>query len=102
MPFEADTTSNASSKSTYTKIEDSNPQTTLDPPVVLIAGAGLGGLMTALLLEKANINYFVFERAAKVKPLGKKIDAQNFSQLSGSKLLSNALNSLNQMSPKAP
>ncbi|KAF9386806.1 hypothetical protein CPC16_007370 [Podila verticillata] len=70
MPFEADTTSNTSSTSKYTKMEDSNSQAVLDPPVVLIAGAGLGGLMAALLLEKANINYFVFERAAKVKPLG--------------------------------
>ncbi|KAG0099231.1 hypothetical protein BGZ93_008616 [Podila epicladia] len=39
-------------------------------PFVLIAGAGLGGLTLALLLEQANINYAVFERAAKVKPLG--------------------------------
>ncbi|KAG0343935.1 hypothetical protein BG005_002114 [Podila minutissima] len=39
-------------------------------PFVLIAGAGLGGLTMALLLEQANINYAVFERAAKVKPLG--------------------------------
>ncbi|KAG0033898.1 hypothetical protein BGZ81_006919 [Podila clonocystis] len=70
MPFEVDTSSNSSSKSKYTKMEDSSPQTILDPPVVLIAGAGLGGLMAALLLEKANINYFVFERAPKVKPLG--------------------------------
>ncbi|KAF9320143.1 hypothetical protein BG003_007124 [Podila horticola] len=69
MPFEVDNASNTSSESKYTKMEDPNPQTILDPPVVLVAGAGLGGLMAALLLEKANINYFVFERAAKVKPL---------------------------------
>lgn len=74
MPFEVDNASNTSSESKYTKMEDPNPQTILDPPVVLVAGAGLGGLMAALLLEKANINYFVFERAAKVKPLGKKKD----------------------------
>ncbi|KAF9310258.1 hypothetical protein BG003_008764 [Podila horticola] len=47
-----------------------NPQPVLNPPVVLIAGAGIGGLTAALLLERANINYFVYERAAKVKPLG--------------------------------
>ncbi|KAF9294737.1 hypothetical protein BGZ74_011138, partial [Mortierella antarctica] len=69
MAFEVDNTSNTSTKSKYTKMEDPNPQTILDPPVVLIAGAGLGGLMAALLLERANINYFVFDRAAKVKPL---------------------------------
>ncbi|KAG0081982.1 hypothetical protein BGZ92_011947 [Podila epicladia] len=39
-------------------------------PVVLIAGAGIGGLTTALLCERAGIEYFVFERASKVKPLG--------------------------------
>lgn len=33
---------------------------------MLIAGASIGVLMTALLCEK----YFVFERAATVKPLG--------------------------------
>ncbi|KAF9936258.1 hypothetical protein BGZ67_002520 [Mortierella alpina] len=36
----------------------------------MIVGAGLGGLMMAALLEKANIPYTVFERALKVKPLG--------------------------------
>lgn len=49
-----------------------NPKPVLEPPVVLIAGAGLGGLTAALLCERANINYMVFERAAKVKPLGNK------------------------------
>ncbi|KAF9421932.1 hypothetical protein BGZ94_008710 [Podila epigama] len=39
-------------------------------PLVLIVGAGLGGLTTALLCEVAGIDYLVFERAAKVKPLG--------------------------------
>ncbi len=39
-------------------------------PQVLIIGAGLGGLMTAILLEHAGISYSVFERATKVKPLG--------------------------------
>ncbi|KAG0027284.1 hypothetical protein BGZ82_009046 [Podila clonocystis] len=51
-------------------MEVPNPQVILNPPVVLIAGAGIGGLTAALLLERANINYFVYERAAKVKPLG--------------------------------
>lgn len=45
-------------------------KTVINKPVVLIAGAGIGGLTTALLCERAGIEYFVFERASKVKPLG--------------------------------
>ncbi|KAF8937106.1 hypothetical protein EDD21DRAFT_148937 [Dissophora ornata] len=37
---------------------------------VLIVGAGIGGLTTAILLEKAGIDYEVYERAAQVRPLG--------------------------------
>ncbi|KAG0021108.1 hypothetical protein BGZ81_009072 [Podila clonocystis] len=40
---------------------------------VLIVGAGLGGLVLAALLEKAGIDYEVFERAKKVIPLGSAI-----------------------------
>ncbi|KAF9984940.1 hypothetical protein BGZ75_003511 [Mortierella antarctica] len=40
------------------------------PPKVLIVGAGLAGLFLAILLERANIPYHIFERAAKVKQLG--------------------------------
>lgn len=68
MPFEADPIPNTSAR--YETMEVANPQTILDPPVVLITGAGIGGL-TAALLERANINYFVYERAVKVKNLGK-------------------------------
>ena len=50
-----------------------NPTLILEPPVVLIAGAGIGGLTVALICERANINYKLFERAAKVKPLGKRV-----------------------------
>ena len=39
-------------------------------PKVLIVGAGLAGLTLALLLQKANIPYEVFERAQESKPLG--------------------------------
>lgn len=43
---------------------------TNDKPTILIVGAGLGGLFLGALLEKANIPYSIFERAAVVKPLG--------------------------------
>ncbi|KAF9095907.1 hypothetical protein BGX29_008831 [Mortierella sp. GBA35] len=39
-------------------------------PTVLIVGAGLGGVMLGVLLEKASIPYLIFERATTVKPLG--------------------------------
>jgi hypothetical protein len=41
-----------------------------DSPRVLIVGAGLAGLFLGNLLEKANIPYEIFERAATIKPLG--------------------------------
>ncbi|KAG0093524.1 hypothetical protein BGZ93_009963 [Podila epicladia] len=37
---------------------------------VVIVGAGIAGLMTAALLEKANISYQVLEKAKELKPLG--------------------------------
>ncbi|KAF9990257.1 hypothetical protein BGZ75_002891 [Mortierella antarctica] len=40
------------------------------PPKVLIVGAGLAGLLLGILLERANIPYQIFGRAATVKPLG--------------------------------
>ncbi|KAF9426460.1 hypothetical protein BGZ76_002757 [Entomortierella beljakovae] len=46
-----------------------NPEATAKPEVLII-GAGIGGLMMALLLEQINIPYHVFERAQEVKPLG--------------------------------
>ena len=39
-------------------------------PHVLIVGAGLSGLLLAILLDKAGIPYEIYERAASVKPLG--------------------------------
>ncbi|KAG0199092.1 hypothetical protein BGX28_007567 [Mortierella sp. GBA30] len=39
-------------------------------PHVMIVGAGLAGLMTALLLERINVPYSIYERAAEVRPLG--------------------------------
>ena len=43
-----------------------------DRPRVLIAGAGLGGIMTAILLGRAGIPYDIFERAREIKPIGTK------------------------------
>ncbi|KAF9953924.1 hypothetical protein BGZ70_000061 [Mortierella alpina] len=40
------------------------------PPKVLIVGAGLAGLFLAILFERANIPYQIFERAITMKPLG--------------------------------
>ncbi|KAF9208809.1 hypothetical protein BGZ49_007462 [Haplosporangium sp. Z 27] len=42
----------------------------LPNPKVLIVGAGLGGLTLAILLEKANIEYEVFERSKTLRALG--------------------------------
>ncbi|KAG0063930.1 hypothetical protein BGZ89_009500 [Linnemannia elongata] len=39
-------------------------------PKVLIVGAGLGGVMLGILLEKADIPYTIVERSTTVKPLG--------------------------------
>lgn len=38
----------------------------------MIVGAGLGGVTLTLLLERADVNYVVFEKATLVKPLGKR------------------------------
>ncbi|KAG0017929.1 hypothetical protein BGZ81_010466 [Podila clonocystis] len=63
----------ASIRAKTAKIIVPDAKTVIKKPVVLIAGAGIGGLTTALLCEKAGIEYFVFERASKVKPLGSAI-----------------------------
>lgn len=39
-------------------------------PVVMIVGAGLGGLMMGVLLERMEVPYHIFERANEIKPLG--------------------------------
>ncbi|KAF9920049.1 hypothetical protein FBU30_010219 [Linnemannia zychae] len=39
-------------------------------PKVLIVGAGLGGLTLAMLLQKTDIPFEIYERAPEVKPLG--------------------------------
>ncbi|KAI1299079.1 hypothetical protein EDD11_006499 [Mortierella claussenii] len=39
-------------------------------PKVIIVGAGIGGLLLGILLERANIPYDIFERASHVRTLG--------------------------------
>ncbi|KAF9106487.1 hypothetical protein BGX27_009142 [Mortierella sp. AM989] len=39
-------------------------------PVVMIAGAGLGGLLLAILLEQINIPYHIFERSKELRTFG--------------------------------
>ncbi|KAF9972260.1 hypothetical protein BGZ73_004664 [Actinomortierella ambigua] len=40
---------------------------------VLLVGGGIGSLTLALLLERANIEYEIYERASEVRPLGSAI-----------------------------
>jgi len=47
-------------------------------PVVMIVGAGIGGLMLALLLERLGLSYRVYERAPEVKPLGNVVNRIGF------------------------
>ncbi|KAG0223230.1 hypothetical protein BGX31_008636 [Mortierella sp. GBA43] len=42
-------------------------------PKVLIVGAGIAGLFTAVLLERAGIEYEILERSAQVRPAGSAI-----------------------------
>ncbi|KAF9930442.1 hypothetical protein FBU30_000493 [Linnemannia zychae] len=56
--------------STVYKGSDLSPLVTNDPPRVLIAGAGLGGLFLGILLERAGIPYEIFERTSEIRPLG--------------------------------
>ncbi|KAF9895589.1 hypothetical protein BX616_009318, partial [Lobosporangium transversale] len=39
-------------------------------PTVLIVGAGLGGLMLAMLLERIDVSYLILERASELRSLG--------------------------------
>ena len=43
-----------------------------EKPKVLIVGAGLSGIMLAILLEKAGVPYQVYDRMTEIKPLGNK------------------------------
>ncbi|KAF8932601.1 hypothetical protein EDD21DRAFT_379031 [Dissophora ornata] len=42
----------------------------IEPPKVMIAGAGIGGLFLAILLERQNVPYMIYERASEVKSFG--------------------------------
>ncbi|KAG0342669.1 hypothetical protein BG004_005620 [Podila humilis] len=42
-------------------------------PKILIVGAGIGGLMLGLLLEKGGVPYEIVERAKQIRPLGSAI-----------------------------
>ncbi|KAF9918509.1 hypothetical protein FBU30_000164 [Linnemannia zychae] len=67
------TTGNKSSSSIPTGVfkgSDLPPLITDEPPRVLIAGAGLGGIFLGIYLEKAGIPYEIYERTAEIKPLG--------------------------------
>ncbi|KAF9350998.1 hypothetical protein BGX26_010885, partial [Mortierella sp. AD094] len=46
------------------------PTVSSKPPHVLIAGAGIGGLMLANILEKTDITYEIFEKTKETKPIG--------------------------------
>lgn len=49
----------------------SDTNSSIKRPKVIIVGAGLGGVVLGALLNKAGIDFNIFERAAVVKPLGK-------------------------------
>lgn len=48
----------------------STASSALKRPKVIIVGAGLGGVVLGALLEKAGVDFDVYERAPIVKPLG--------------------------------
>jgi 2-polyprenyl-6-methoxyphenol hydroxylase-like FAD-dependent oxidoreductase len=54
----------------------------IDELMVFIVGAGMGGLLLGALLQKARIQYHIFERAIEVKPLGKAATSNRLSFLS--------------------
>ncbi|KAG0040747.1 hypothetical protein BGZ82_010565 [Podila clonocystis] len=58
------------SSTTSQSIPASCEKSAVTKATVIIVGSGIGGLTLAALLERAGIEYQIFERAAKVKPLG--------------------------------
>ncbi|KAG9325897.1 hypothetical protein KVV02_001294 [Mortierella alpina] len=65
-------------------------------PHVLIVGAGTGGLMLALLLEKAGISYEVFEKTKVLKPLGSAIVLSSVIHIFEQMGMYDAINSLSK------
>ncbi|KAF9954549.1 hypothetical protein BGZ72_004490 [Mortierella alpina] len=65
-------------------------------PHILIAGAGIGGLMLALLLEKAGISYEVFEKTKVLKPLGSAIVLSSVIHIFEQLGMYDAINSLSK------
>ncbi|KAF9349131.1 hypothetical protein BGX26_012537 [Mortierella sp. AD094] len=67
-------------KNNLTKAAAYQPQVTFIPfaprrvmnqsPKIMIVGAGLGGLMLGILLEKMGVEYNIYERSTTLKPLG--------------------------------
>ncbi|KAF9994634.1 hypothetical protein BGZ80_007759, partial [Entomortierella chlamydospora] len=57
---------NFNTPSTFHVVNPSNPK-------VLIVGAGLGGLTLAILLEKASIDYEIYERSTTISSQGSAI-----------------------------
>ncbi|KAF9434035.1 hypothetical protein BGZ76_008663 [Entomortierella beljakovae] len=49
-----------------------NTQAKIEPkkPHVLIVGAGLGGILFAILLDRQGVTYEIFERSSEARPLG--------------------------------
>ncbi|KAF9984524.1 hypothetical protein BGZ75_003911 [Mortierella antarctica] len=65
-------------------------------PHILIVGAGTGGLMLALLLEKAGISYEVFEKTKVLKPLGSAIVLSSVIHIFEQMGMYDAINSLSK------
>ncbi|KAF8953789.1 hypothetical protein BGZ46_003137 [Entomortierella lignicola] len=52
------------------KASEIPPSVSTKPPHVLISGAGIGGLMLAIILERTNISYEIYEKAREVRRVG--------------------------------
>lgn len=48
---------------------------------IVIVGAGLAGLMLAILLDRMGVNYVILERAKEIKALGTDLHNLQYSSL---------------------